>query len=573
MTTPPPTQANRLYYGDCLDIIKEHIPPKSVDLIYLDPPFNSNRKFSLIYHDQYGKPLKEQEQAFNDIWTLDAERRASIDRVLTMFASKVSQESASFWGALSKALEVSDSSMLSYTSYMAERLLMMKDILKPTGSIYLHCDTTASHYLKVILDMIFGNKNFHDEIIWQRAAGRAKGSQHEPKSFGRDVDSIFHYSVGRKYTHNGIFIPLTKDEMDKKFPKVDDEGRKYNTEVPIFRSKSMGPRPNLCYTYKGVTNPHPSGWRVSKEELKKLDNNGAIIWRGKQTPLRKSFAHDYKGKPMGCLWTDIPNVTGGSEHLGYPTQKPVKLLRRIIEASSNAGDTVFDPFCGCATTIEAAHRMNRNWIGCDIAVFAVNKVANDRLRDNLGLKDGKDFSVFGIPKSVEAAKALWQQDPYDFQKWANGEIGAANSKNKSGDGGVDGRLFFKVPSSRDCKKWQFGEGVGSEKDQFSMIIEVKGGANVGIKEIRELAGALNDPTEPAIMAGLIMLEEPQKLQMKKFTERMSKEKYIEINGKYIPRMQILTVKEILNGKRFNTPGDLLKIGVKAPVLPMGDKLI
>ena len=238
----------------------------------------------------------------------------------------------------------------------------MKRLLKPTGSIYLHCDPEAGHYLKLLMDAIFSPSQFRDEIVWVRASKRAKGSQHEKRTFGRDCDYILHYSATKDYLHNEITLPLTEEEKYKKFPHTDERGRRYNTDVPIFCQPSMGDRPNLCYTYKGVTNPHPSGWRVSIERLKEMDANGEIIWREGKRPLRKSFLKNY---PVGCLWNKIP-IAAGEERTDWKTQKPWKLYQRIIKASSNKGDLVLDPFCGCATTCVAAELEGRRWIGIDI---------------------------------------------------------------------------------------------------------------------------------------------------------------------------------------------------------------
>ena len=259
----------------------------------------------------------------------------------------------------------------------------MHRILKPTGSIYLHCDPTASHYLKLILDDLFGKNNFRNEIVWQRASGRAKGSQHESRSLGRDTDSIFHYSKSDAFVHNAVSRPLTEAEELEKFPIIDSNGRRYNTDTPIFCQPSMGARPNLCYEYKGVVNPHPSGWRVSKEKLIGMDEAGYIIWRKGKRPLRKAYADEYKGKPIGSLWTDI-SIASGSERTGYPTQKPLALLDRIIKASSNENDMVLDPFCGCATTLVAADRLQREWIGIDISAKAAELVV-ERIRDDQGM--------------------------------------------------------------------------------------------------------------------------------------------------------------------------------------------
>ncbi len=509
----------------------------SVDLIYLDPPFNSKKDYHAIYKDETGRPLPDQIAAFCDQWTLDEARERSIRSMPVMLREAgIDDDVAEFWKIWMNALRNTQPSLLAYLSYMVERIIWMKGLLRPTGSIYLHCDSTASHYIKVMLDGIFGHKNFRDDIVWQRASGRAKGSQHDARTFGRDVDYILHYSKGEKYLHNNITLPLTKSEMCKKFPNVDEQGRRYNTDVPIFRSRSMGERPNLCYTYRGVTNPYSSGWRVSRQRLEKMDKSGEIIWRERKSPLRKSFVSNYKGKPLGCLWTDIPNVVGGSERLGYNTQKPIRLLERIIEASSNEEDVIFDPFCGCATTLEAAHKLKRKWIGIDIAIHAIKRVAKVRLQERLGLIEGEDFKIEGVPRNLEGAKDLWERDKYHFQKWAVEQADGFVTAKQTGDGGIDGRLYFGSPKEKELK---------------SMVIEVKGGKNVNIADLRALHSVMERDT--AEMAGLIILHPLNDRKSKNFHKLMAESGDYEYDGRLYPKMQILTVQELLDGKVFNTP--------------------
>ena len=266
-------------------------------------------------------------------------------------------------------------STAAYLCYMAIRLLEIHRVLKTTGSLYLHCDHTVNGYLRQLLDAVFGDgendtPGFRNEITWQRAAGRAKGSQHAPKSLGVDTDTILWYSKGNQTTFHGVYQNLNESEMRKLFPHDDNDGKgRYNTNVPLFCQPSMGPRPNLCYEYNGVHNPHPSGWRVSRKKLAEMDSRGEIIWRDGKRPLRKSYAKDYQGKPVGSLWTDINNLTAigeNAERTGYPTQKPVALAERIIKASTNTGDVVLDCFAGCAYVAVAAERLKRRWVACDI---------------------------------------------------------------------------------------------------------------------------------------------------------------------------------------------------------------
>ena len=359
-----------------------------IDLIYLDPPFNSNAFYGVVFGDETDK------NTFKDTWTLQ-----DVDLAWWM---KVKSTDENLYYYLDVVRGMHSSSMMSYLIYMAVRLLEMKRVLKPTGSIYLHCDPHASHYLKQLMDIIFGRKNFIDEIVWNRVTSQQKGSQYESRSFGRNCDYILHYAKTAKYTHNEAVIPLTHDEIVKKFPLVESGGRRYNTTGQLFRYPGMGPRPNLCYTYKGVANPHPSGWRISLENLKKMDKRGEIIWREGKKPLRKMYADEYKGKPIGCLWTDIPNVTG-EKRRKYPTQKPIQLLQRIIRASSNEGDLVLDPFCGCATTLVASQHEHRQWVGIDISPEAANEL-KERLAEDFFTSDFKHETKLPIKSGVEKLK-------------------------------------------------------------------------------------------------------------------------------------------------------------------------
>ena len=362
-----------LFIADNLDIMRG-MDSDTIDLIYLDPPFNSNRN----YKAPIGSPAEGAE--FKDIW--------ADEDIKDEWHGHIAAEHEELYQIIQASEAVYDKSMKIYLTAMAVSLFEMHRILKPTGSIYLHCDPTASHYLKLILDDLFGKNNFRNEIVWQRASGRAKGSQHESRSLGRDTDSIFHYSKSDAFVHNAVSRPLTEAEELEKFPIIDSNGRRYNTDTPIFCQPSMGARPNLCYEYKGVVNPHPSGWRVSKEKLIGMDEAGYIIWRKGKRPLRKAYADEYKGKPIGSLWTDI-SIASGSERTGYPTQKPLALLDRIIKASSNENDMVLDPFCGCATACVAAERLHRHWVGIDISPAA------------------EDITKLRLTEEVDAAASLF----------------------------------------------------------------------------------------------------------------------------------------------------------------------
>ena len=517
---------NRLYYGDNLTIMSE-MPSHAVDLIYLDPPFNSNREYNAIYKDETGRPLPDQVEAFCDMWELDDERERAIRTMpVLMRENGIDDDTAEFWKLWMKALRNTQPRLLAYLSYMAQRLLVMQRILKPTGSLYLHCDPTASHYIKALLDAIFGHQNFQSEITWKRTS-----SHNDSKRFGQVKDTILFYSKTQHRTWNPITVPHDEGYVNKFYRHEDSQGR-YRLDH-IIRSASMGERPNLAYEYKGYVPEW--GWRMTKDKLEALDGEGLLVWSKHHRPYRKRYLSD--GQRPTNLWADIPNISGQSkERLGYATQKPVALLERIITASSNPGDVVLDPFCGCATTMEAAQKLGRDWIGIDIAIHAIKRVARVRLTERLGLVEGEDFTVEGVPRTVEGARDLWQRDKYHFQKWAVEQIEGFVTTKRSADGGVDGRVYYAVPHAQELQ---------------SMVIEVKGGVNVGINVLRELKGVLDYDT--ALMAGLIIMEPLGTVKARNFAKFMAEAGTFEILGIEYPRMQLLTVEEILDGKRFATP--------------------
>ena len=486
---------NRLYYGDCLTIMQD-MKVGSVDLIYLDPPFNSNREYNAIYKDETDRPLPDQIEAFCDLWELDEDReRALRNMPVLMRESGIDDATVEFWRLWMNALRGTQPRLLAYLSYMVERLLQMKTILKTTGSLYLHCDPTASHYIKAMLDAIFGHKNFRNEIVWHYKRWPTK-----QKSFQRMHDTILFYSAGKSGNiFNTMMSPLSPGTQKR--------------------------------------------WGGKKSRVEFAEDGTRMVTQ--MTDV------DSPGTPMDDVW-DIPVINSqAKERLGYATQKPLKLIERIIEASSKPGDVVFDPFCGCATTLEAAERLGRKWIGIDIAIHAIKRVAKVRLQDRLGLVDGKDFKVEGVPRNLEGAHDLWERDKYHFQKWAVEQVDGFVTTRRTADGGIDGRLYFGLPRCRDLK---------------SMALEVKGGANVNISVVRDLRGVLE--RDNAVMAGLIVMEGLSHRKTMNFVREMSSAGDLMIEGLPYPKMQMLTVQEILNGKRFNTPGAVGR-GERQPVLPFG----
>ncbi len=482
---------NRLYYGDCFTIMQEW-PLEYVDLIYLDPPYNSDRNYNAIYKDETGMPLPDQVEAFCDMWELDAVREKAIKTMpILLRENGIDDKTAEFWKLWMNALRDTQPQLLAYLSYMVERLIIMKRILKPSGSIYLHCDSTASHYIKIMMDGIFGHENFRRELIWSNED--VSGFKSQAKNWIRGHDIILYYTNGvlKHTTFNKQFLPLEKSTI-KRYDKRDRDGR----------------------SYKVYKNPDGTD--------------------------RKSYLKEDRGRPFGSVWTDIPSfqtVNNTGEYLGYDTQKPLALLERIIKASSNPGDVVLDPFCGCATTLEAAQKLGRKWIGIDIAIHAIKRVASVRLEERMGLKQGDDFIIEGVPRNLEGAQDLWERDKYHFQKWAVEQVNGFVTSKKTSDGGIDGRLYFR-------QNWQ-------SKELDSMVLEVKGGKHVSIGDVRALKGVLDN--DNALMAGLIVMKKPSKVQLRNFRSFMAQTGVLTINGFDYPNMQLLSVEEIFEGKRFVTP--------------------
>ncbi len=377
-----------IFCKDNLDIL-QNINSNTIDLIYLDPPFNKKKVFTApIGSSAEGASFKDyfREEDLKDEWL-----------------QTIKEDHIELYNFLNGIKNISSNKHYLYNycylAYMAIRLIEMHRILKDTGSLYFHCDPTMSHYIKLLMDIIFGEKNFRNEITWKRVYSNQKGSQHRPKQWGSNTDIIFFY-VKSENANLDPYKKLTEEEIFKLFPHIEKDGRRYNiTSSDWFSRPTMGPRPNLCYTYKGVTNPHPSGWRVSKEKLIELDKNGYVIWRKNKRPLRKLYADEYKGYVYGNIWIDIKPVIG-NQRIGYPTQKPLALLERIIKASSNKNDVVLDPFCGCATTCVAAEKLKRQWIGIDVSVTAYELVKKRLAKEIKGEEENGQRDLLNYEKEV-----------------------------------------------------------------------------------------------------------------------------------------------------------------------------
>ncbi len=508
---------NKLYYGDNLDILRLYVPDESVDLIYLDPPFNSNQAYNVLFEEEGGDQSASQIQAFDDTWHWTTEAMAAYDEALQHGGGP-----AECVRAFHNMLGATD--MMAYLAMMAPRLIELRRVLKDTGSIYLHCDPTASHYLKVLMDSIFGGENFRNEIIWKRSTPHATARRKFPVS----CDVLLLYAMSDDTAWNPQYGPYRLEYVEKYYSYLDEDERRFQPTSLLGHS---GVNPE--YKWRGLSKP----WRYPKHRLEELDQQGLLYWppRGK-VPRLKRYLDEQKGQLIQSLWDDIPPVNSQArERLGYPTQKPEALLERVIEASSNEGDVVLDPFCGCGTTVAVAHRLKREWIGIDITHIAVN-LMKTRLRDTFGPEVEEEYEVIGEPTSEAGAEQLATEDRYQFESWALGLVGARQTEKKKGaDRGIDGRLYFNDGT------------VDSSTRQI--VISVKSG-NVGVSFIRDLRGVLD--REEADLGALITLKPPTKPMLAEAAEAGFYHPPHDPEKRY-PRIQILTIEDLLEGKRIDCP--------------------
>lgn len=515
---------NRLYYGDNLQILRDSIADESVDLVYLDPPFNSNRSYNVLFRTKSGDDAQAQVEAFDDTWTWSQQSEALYVELTQGGAAPLQ---------VSDALEamrrlLGDNDVLAYLVMMTGRLVELHRVLKPTGSLYLHCDPTASHYLKVILDAIFGPERFLNELIWQRAAA-AKG--HASRKFSANHDVLLAVSKGDGYTFNPIHLEPTP-EYSARFRLNDNDGRGPYRIAPL---DNPAYRPNLIYDYKGYPSP-PNGWRISQQLMEELDADNRLAFPRKKDGRigRKHYLKEQAGPKAGDVWADIvPLQASAGERLGYPTQKPVALLERIIEASSNPGDVVLDPFCGCGTTIAAAQELGREWIGIDVTYLAVDLI-DKRLRATYGDDIADTYVIEGIPHDLSGAKALFEANPFDFERWAVSLVDGQPNEKQTGDKGVDGVIRW----SSDYKK---------AVDRA--VVSVKGGVQLNPGMVRDLVGTVDH--QNAAMGIFICLAEPTR-GMREVADKSGVYEH-PASGTQYPRIQIVTVAELLDGMRPAMP--------------------
>ena len=532
--------ANHLYYGDNLVVLREQLRDESVDLIYLDPPFNSNASYNVLFRSPQGADSAAQIEAFDDTWHWNDSAEAAFGEVVrgaNAAATTMLRAMRSFLG---------DNDMMAYLAMMAVRLVELHRVLKPTGSLYLHCDPTASHYLKILLDAVFGAKNFRNEIVWRRAT-----SHNDAKRFGKISDRVLFYSKSDNYFWAGDRVRTLRSEAEllASYPGIDDYGRYrsdnltgpshgqtsgesarawrgYNIiargrvwSAPKTGSYADFIESNLIPGYKAIVGVH--------DRLDALDAAGLIVHPTRGFwPGLKRYAKADLGMPVQDIIlepTGFTNFTKGIESLGYPTQKPVALLEKFLNASSNPGDVVLDPFCGCGTTVHAAQKLGRAWIGIDVTHLAIGLIEK-RLRDAY---PGVAFTTHGVPQDLAGARdmaARGRDDKnyyFEFEKWALSLIGAqpGNLSKKGADKGIDGNLYFGA------------------KHEGRAIVSVKAGDNVGVSMIRDLRGVMM--REAAQIGVFLTLTEPSRPMI---TEAAGAGQYEMEGFAPVPRIQIVSIE-------------------------------
>ncbi|MBA3725801.1 MAG: restriction endonuclease [Armatimonadetes bacterium] len=571
---------NELYHGDNLDILRKYVETESVDLIYLDPPFNSKADYNMLFKSASGEASESQATAFKDTWEWDKEAAEAFGELMTSHAIPIPLKN------LMESLKVfltgdtgkRGNSMMAYLTMMALRLVELRRVLKPTGSLYLHCDPTASHYIKLVLDAVFGWGSFMNEITWQRTGARTSD-----KKFGRIHDCLLFYRPCKGFTWQAPRVDQSESYIASHFRKRDPEGRRFQdislTGPGTSKGSSGEPWRGYDPTALGRHWALPQAVLESagiegisrQERLDALDNAGLIYWpSGSGFPRLTWYADALQGKEIGDIWTDIAAINSqASERLGYPTQKPEALLERIILASSNEGDLVLDPFCGCGTTIAVAEKLKRRWIGIDVTYLAVDLMER-RLLDQFTpgkdtkrladfpvqkrrealkayFKDGSDilgvglqtglapYEVKGVPEDLGAARFLAESDKFQFEWWCVAMVGAQGKERDTkdraamgADKGIDGIITFQ----------------DSEAEYKKSIVSVKGGKSVGSAFVDGLLGVVTN--SGAVSGILITLEEPTG-PMKQAAASAGRWHSSLHPTRSFPVLQIITVAELLKG--------------------------
>ena len=534
-TTSRGPKERTLYYGDCLEVMQAW-GDACVDLVYLDPPFNSNADYSVLFGRKNGTPA--QVAAFTDTWKWDAVASERVARIVGAAARPEHR--------VVSALEslLGPSGMLAYLSYMAERLAEVRRVLKPTGSVLLHCDPTASHYLKLIMDALFGAKQFRNEIVWKRTHSK-KGS----RKLGAVHDIVLFYGAGEMTKFNHVYSEHDENYIRKYYRLEDEHGRYQPVALTgpgirhgISGKAWRGINPTKQRRNWGVPDafpahsPKPEGWDGwnSHQKLDHLDAVGLIHWPDKTggMPRFKRYLSTSKGAVLTDVITDVPPLSAqAKERLGYPTQKPVALLERLVAMASNPGDLVLDPFCGCGTTVMAAQKLGRRWAGIDISSFACHLVRDERLKPL-----GVDAHIEGVPADVESAQTLCDASPRAFETWAlQGIPGIAPNQRAGGDRGIDGR--------------------GLTHDRKLVLAQVAGGRSFSMSKLRDFIHVVE--REKAAIGVYVTLRRNVSAGGRAEAARLGRTK---VGGETYPRIMFWSVEE-----RFERGG---REGPKLP--PMRD---
>lgn len=516
---------NKLYYGDNLDVLRQFIKDESVDLCYIDPPFNSKRNYNQIYNN-IGTEDRAQAQAFMDTWTWDDHAIQCRDEIISNKNNVQTTQSIALITSFEKVL--GKGSLYAYLVAMTARIAEIHRTLRPTGSFYLHCDDVADSYLRLICDSLFVARGgeFQNELVWKRTSAHS-----DSKRYGRSSDRIHYFTKSGKFTMNTQYQPYDQAYVDSHYRKKDVNGRLYRTDNLTAFGLSGG---GYSYEWNGVAKV----WRCPKEKMQELHDQGRIHYTRTGGAEFIRYLDEMPGVPAQDIWTDIAVINSqANEAMGYPTQKPEALLERIISASSNEGDVILDAFCGCGTTLAVAEKLKRSWIGIDITYQSVSLILK-RLKDAHGQEALDNVELHGVPRDLEAVDALIHKKDdrvrKEFEKWAvltYSDNRAIINEKKGADKGIDGIAYTRK----------------SKDEILPVILSVKSG-RIGRKEMGELRGTVE--REGAACGIMIMRHEPTKPMLAEAKEA----------GQFKPeyhtafdRLQIVTVQDILDGKRMSLP--------------------